>query len=183
MKTANVPPPVMSTLGYSEQAETIDMTEEQFQSFIESSMAELQSKQNHLQEAFLLGEWPRWWFDQEREVIQFLDEHNSVAVEADTINIGSFAPSSNSWKWAWSNQSVLPALREKSERIKQLSDVTGIELFSFENPFDADEHMAWELAAMAVKQLQAEGLYRAPSSNGPHIFLALTAVRKVSSTH
>jgi hypothetical protein len=52
-------------------------------------------------------------------------------------------------------------------------------VFGLAGGFAADEAMAWELAAMGVEQLGAEGLYRAPGANGVHAYLALERVRGV----
>ena len=107
--------------------------------------------------------------------------YGHVLLEANVIDIGSFSPRSKTWKWAWSNDSVLPSLREKATKLKELEAVTGFPIFGSEEPFEIDEHMAWELAALAVKHFGAKACYRAPSSSadGPHIFLVITELRKV----
>ena len=154
------------------------MNDQQFQEFIGTAMQELQAKQVQLQSEFSIGEWPRWELDQESEQIYFLDESGKIAVQASFIFIGSYAPKSDSWKWGWSNQSITPSLREKALPLKRLKEVTGFDLFGFEGTFDVDEPMAWELAAMSVQLLNAEGCYRAPSDDGgPKSFLALRGVQ------
>lgn len=156
------------------------MTDKEFGELLSSAMEQLQERQQRLEDTYGIGRLPRWWFDQEKEQLQFLDDAGNALLEAAVIPIGSHAPQSDSWKWSWSNESILPSLREKAMPLKQLEATTGFELFSFEEAFEADEYMAWELAALSVMHLKAEGCYRAPSSNnGSHTFLAITSLRKV----
>lgn len=156
------------------------MTDDEFYQFIQDSMDELNEKLAALESGYGFGEYARWAFDQTTQKFHLLDESGLITVEADVIDIGSYSSKSNSWKWAWSNSSVLPALREKSARLKGLEAYTGVPLFGFESAFDIEnESMAWELAAMSVKYIGALGCYRAPASSGNlFTFLALTSVTR-----
>lgn len=156
------------------------MNDIEFQDFLDSANAELRLKQEGLKNEFGLGSASRWHFDQATGNLQFFDENDQLALEADVISVGSYSPTSNSWKWAWSNDTVLPWLRQRAERLKELEDATGIELFGYENAFEVDdEAMAWELTAMSVKHLGAVGCYRAPSSTGgPTTFLAIVGITR-----
>jgi hypothetical protein len=154
------------------------MTYDEFQSFLAEAYEELQRKQDALQVEYLIGTFPRWWFDQETAKLQFL-QSGVVAVEADFIDVGSYSAKSSTWRWAWGNESVLPALRLKAERIRELEEITGFALFGNVDAFKIDESMAWELTAVAVKHLGAKGCYRAPSGGGLYTFLAITDIRKM----
>lgn len=158
------------------------MADHDFEHLLETAMQELMAKQEGLQRDFGLGDMARWWLDQPSGTIQFFDEQDRLAVEARILNIGSFAPKTDTWKWAWSNPTVEPGLREKALQLKALEGITGIALFASEEAFPVgDEGMAWELAAIAVHHLKAVGCYRAPSGNdGPVVYLALTSVNRVN---
>jgi hypothetical protein len=158
------------------------MTNDEFEGFLASANEELRQKQDLLMQRDGLGSYPRWWFDQATAKLQFFDEADNLALEADIIDIGSYSAKTKTWKWAWSNRSVLPALREKAEKLKELERITGIALFAHDQAFAVEgESMAWELAAIAVKHLGAMGCYRAPSSSsGPTSFLAITRILKVA---
>ena len=157
------------------------MTDDEFGAFVDSAMDELNAKQRKLSDEFGLGALARWWFDQETEELGFFDESNTKVLEAKVVDIGSYASNSNTWKWAWANDSVLPGLREKAISLKALADLTGEPLFAEVDPFEVeDEHMAWELAAVAVRHLGAIGVYKAPSTNKPMAsFLAITSIRRL----
>ncbi len=158
------------------------MTDSEFEAFVASANEELRQKQDMLQADYGLGNYSRWWFEQATAKLQFFDEADNLAVEADIVDIGSYSEKSNTWRWAWGNSSVLPHMRHNSEPLRELEAITGTELFGYQHAFEiADESMAWELAAMSVQHLDAIGCYRAPSSNGgPTMFLAITSIRKIS---
>jgi len=159
------------------------MTDDEFDAFVAKVSEELKSKQAELTSAYDLGAMKRWWFEQQGARLQFFDDNDDLAVEADVVGIGSFAPASSSWRWAWSNPTFLPELRERALPLRQLKPITGFDLFGNQETFSiADETMAWELAALAVHHLGALGCYRAPSSEagGPTTFLAISALRRVA---
>jgi len=158
------------------------MTDAEFQGFLDAATAELQEKQEKLIADYGLDDASTWGFDQATEKLQFFDEQKRMVVEAEVIDAGSYSPKSITWKWAWSNESVLPELRKKAERLKELTAITGAELFGEPLAFEIDdENMAWELTAMAAKHLGALGCYRAPSKKeeGPVIFLLIMKIRKI----
>ncbi len=159
------------------------MTDEEFGEFVESSMDQLLEKQESLKSEFGLGSYDRWHFDQTTQTLSFFNAAGDVVLEADVVDIGSYASNSNTWKWAWSNESVVPALREKAEPLRRLQALTGFELFGSESAVSVeDDNMAWELVAMSVRQLGAIGAYRAPSSSKPlATFLAITHIRHIAA--
>lgn len=156
------------------------MDDLEFRSFLRLAVEELTVKQAALQTEYGLGQYPRWWFDQASATLKFYDQHERVGLIADIINIGSFSTSASTWQWAWSNPSVLPALRLRAERHKELQATTGFGIFGRAEPFKADEARAWELSAMAVMHLGAVGCYRAPfTEQNIQIFLALETVHRL----
>lgn len=67
------------------------------------------------------------------------------------------------------------SVRDHSSAVKVLYDQTGYDVFN--NPYmSCDEGMAWEVAAMACKCLDAKGVYRIPHGN-MHSYVLLTSVR------
>lgn len=157
------------------------MTDDDFERFLSSAMEELHEKQTLLAEKHGLGTFARWWFDQETEMLDFMDEDGRKVLEASVIDIGSFAQEPGTWKWAWANDSLTDSLRDKASSLKALADQTGFALFAEEGAFDIDgAPMAWELAAVSVRHLGALGVYRAPSSKKPLMsFLAIMTIRRV----
>lgn len=155
------------------------MSDEEFGAFLEQTMDELIAKQEALRERLNIGSYDNWWFDQANEKLQFKDAEGRVQLEATVIDIGSYSPKAGTWRWAWANESVLPALRAKAECLKELEATTGSPGFGGET-MEADESFAWEVAAVAVHHLAALGCYRMQSKTGLLTFLALMEVRRVS---
>ncbi|NNJ19189.1 hypothetical protein CSV86_030885 [Pseudomonas putida CSV86] len=155
------------------------MINEHFDRFLRSAKDELKEKQQLLETEHHLAGHARWSFDQEAGLLEMYDLDDNKVVEADVIPIGSHAGNENTWRWAWSNETLLPRHRERSAPLKALGDLTGLDLFVSEQAFSIDdEPMAWELAAISVKYLNALGVYRAPYGQ-MNSFLALTGVRRV----
>jgi hypothetical protein len=153
------------------------MNDADFDLFLTSANAELKEKQTHLTETYGFGTHKRWMFENNKAILQFFDNDDKLVVEANIIDIGSYSPANKTWKWAWAYESIAPELKEQSLRIKELEDITDLVVFAEKEPFEADEYLAWELTAMAVKHLSAMGCYRAFSSaRNVNMFFAITSV-------
>jgi hypothetical protein len=152
------------------------MTDDEFDAFVQQATEQLRAKQEQLTKGYGLGTYPDFWFDQEKGTLQFKDSCGHVGVEATIIPIGSFSTKSLTWQWAWANESVVGRLREKAESMKGLYELTGMNVF--QTPvIEADEPMAWELAAMSVRYLESVGVYRMPTGGGKlMIFLAIESI-------
>jgi hypothetical protein len=155
------------------------MTDEEFEDFLSAAVEELSEKQKQLEIRHGFGSYARWHFDQATERLDLFDDAGVKQIEARVVAIGSYASDSKTWRWAWANESILPALRREAEGLKELGTVTGLGLFETQEAFEIeDESMAWELAALGVRHLGALGAYRAPSSLGPMAtFLAVISIR------
>jgi len=154
------------------------MSDAEFEAFLSTANRELHDKQERLKTQYGLGSYRRWWYEQATGKLQFFDADDALALQADIIHIGSFSAKSKAWQWAWSNTSIMPWWRQHSERLKELANLTGLELFAQERAFVLESPgMAWELAAIAVKHLDALGCYRAPHpASGVAAFFAITSL-------
>ena len=157
------------------------MPRERWEAFRAGAVQELRQKQRRLTTEHGIGTYSRWWFEQETGTLKFYDRADRLGLEADFIDIGSYAPRAGTWQWAWSNDSVAPEQRKASCRLREIRALTGMAIIDREEPFEIDEVQAWELAALAVMHLGALGCYRAPTSeNGLLMFLALMAIRSAN---
>lgn len=152
-----------------------EMTDKEFEVFVDSCYEELKTKQASLMEAYNLGQYDTYWFDQPSGTLQFKN-NEKVELEFNVVPVGSWSGNSNSWMWAWANESVVDDLKTASATIKGLTDFTGYNVFS-NGSFAAEEPMAHELTAMAVHYLDALGMYIVPSGN-LKTFLALMELKQ-----
>lgn len=154
------------------------MNDDEFELFLTTANNELKEKQANLTKSYGFGSHKRWMFENDKAKLQFFDHDDKLVIEADIIDIGSFSPSASTWKWAWAYETINPALKVDSLRIKELEDITDLVIFGEKEPVEADEYLAWELAAMAVKHVNAMGCYRAFSSaRNVQMFFAITEIK------
>ncbi len=155
------------------------MSDEEFAQFLEMTVAEMNAKQQRLQDVYRLSTWANWQLDPDTFKLRFENEQGQNMVDADTIFMGSYSTNASTWKWAWGNFDLPPEERAKSETIRQLSNLTGYGIFEDGQPFEADEYTAFELTAMALHQLKADGFFRVPNRDPrTSFFLALMRVRR-----
>lgn len=155
------------------------MNDDHFDRFLRSAVEELKEKQQQLETEHGIGSFARWAVDTHVGLLEMYDGDDRKVCEADVICIGCYAGNSGTWTWAWSNDALLPVQREKSRLLRALGALTGIDLFVSEKAFAIDdEPMAWELAAISVKYLNALGVYRAAQGQS-NSFLALTGLRRI----
>lgn len=156
------------------------MNDDEFALFLTSANEELKVKQEKLTQEFGFGTHKRWMFENDKAKLQFFNQDDKLVIVADIIDIGSYSPSASTWKWAWAYESINPILKADSLRIKELEDITDLIVFGEDKPFEADEYLAWELAAMSVKHLSALGCYRAFSSaRNVNMFFAIMSVNVI----
>jgi len=155
------------------------MNDADFDVFLSAATEELKSKQETLTKTYGFGTHKRWMFENDDKAkLQFFDADDKLVIEAGIIDIGSYSPSASTWKWAWAYESINPSLKEQSLRLKELEEITDLIIFGEDKAFEADEYLAWELAAMSVKHLGALGCYRAFSSaRNVNMFFALMHIR------
>lgn len=151
------------------------MTEKQFEDFLQKCYSYTTEQQKALNEQYHLNTYTKYIFDQKTKTIQLKKDGNEV-LEFEVACIGSWAPKDNVWIWAWANENFSQAIREEGAKLKELSDLTGHEVFAREG-FECEEVVARDLAYMGVYQLGAIGIYRIEAEDS-YVFLALNKVRK-----
>jgi hypothetical protein len=137
------------------------MNEWQFEAFLGDTVEAVQAKNDLLELHYGLGHFARWHHDGNSGRLTFSDPGDADVVVAETTNIGSYSLNTKTWFWAWANESLTDAAREKAAELKGLFGVTGNRVFT-EAHLDCDECLAWELAAASVEHLGGAGCYRGP---------------------
>lgn len=148
----------------------MSMTDEQFDDYLDYCYEKLEKKQEKLFQDFQIGNYEKYWYNQERSVLQFID-NGVIQLEFKVIFIGSWSKKSDTWMWAWANGSMLEEVRQLSSSIQGLYQVTDFDIFK-EPIFECDEAMAHELTAFAVEQLDVRGMYISPDGNSL-LFMAI----------
>jgi len=112
------------------------MDDNEFEAYTRDAVRELREKIELLHTKFYFDSVARWDFDlhQVPGTLRFFDKNDNLVWICDVFEIGSFSPSTFSWKWAWSNNSLQPNAREQALPLKQLQKITGRDYFGFEPP-------------------------------------------------
>lgn len=148
------------------------MTENEFDTLLASCMAELDRRQAVLEAQYNVSKMNRWSLDHHSGLLDFFDAAGIHRLRFPTTPIGTWASRQETWKWAWANTHIDADWRHKAAPLKALAAQTDFELFQEADTLAADESMAWELTAIAVRHLGAQGCYRAPNHD-TYLFLAL----------
>jgi hypothetical protein len=148
----------------------------EFDQFLEECYEELQRKQFYLIAEFGIANCDKFEIDWQQGILK-LKQNSVIKFIAQVTPIGSYSKKHSTWIWAWEHPSVSERLKYKSERIKELGRLTGIEMFKTQI-FQTQEETAWEIAAMACHHLKAIGCYRAPAGMLWN-FIALDDIKEI----
>jgi hypothetical protein len=153
------------------------MNEAQFEEFIARCVSDAQRKNGARDAEYGIHSFARWDDDGDRELLVFSNPGEPEVLEARRTNVGSYSLQSQTWLWAWANESLTEAAREKASKLKRLAARTGMRVFS--DPYvPCDEYLAWELAAAAVDELGSLGCYREPAGH-LWIFVAIDTISRI----
>jgi len=111
---------------------------------------------------FRLESFDRYDIEQETGTITFSQGPHGVVV-ADIQAVGTFSVKSHSWRWAWSNPSIIASLAEASTEVRSFGETHQLSEL-VEPTWPADEEGAWAMTALTAYLSGAEGAYRSPDS-------------------
>jgi hypothetical protein len=153
------------------------MTDHEVDILLEKARTTIKEKNFIAEKKFGLGTYFRYDFNLESEKIQFSNKSGKTKVTAHLTAIGSFSETSESWMWAFENQSLPQMESALAIAMRDLATETGVDAFGAGfSPCDAA--LAWSLASVAAEKLQAEAVYRV--DNGKSLlFLALNDIQKL----
>jgi len=148
--------------------------DEKYHKLIKSSFSYLQAKQERFLEKYKVDEHDRWDWDQGTGKLIFTDA-GIPQVEADFHFSGSFSTSSNTWMWAWANESLDEKVKASSRELKSLGEELGLKQLAA-GRWPADEFDGWEVTSLLAQKLNAIGAYRT-SGDGGFTYLVVTKAR------
>ncbi len=141
------------------------MSEEEFYELVKKSRDYLAKCQARLKSEFAIESHKRFDWDQAQGQIVFSDAERRPRVLADFEFVGTLSKDPKTWRWAWANDSLLPAVKNSVLEVRRFGEVHDLPPL-LKEAWEADEKDGWDMTALAVNLLQAEGAYRAPGENG-----------------
>jgi hypothetical protein len=139
----------------------------------------LTDRQNALKREFNLGQWPRYDWSQDTRQLVF-SEDGVPRVIADVQFVGSISTRSQTWLWAWANESVDAALSAPMTRVRDFGASLGIDQLTTAQ-WEASETDGWEMTSIAAFFLQSCGAYRSPGDDG-FTYMVMSAIRWADGT-
>jgi hypothetical protein len=144
-----------------------------FEDLVKTSHGYLAECQEALLQEYLLGSWPRYDWSQVTRQLVFSDGGQRKVV-ADIQFVGSVSPETETWLWAWDNNSVDPELCGALLQVREYGEIHGFPHLATPK-WHAHEVDGWEMTAIAAFLLRAKGAYRSRSESG-YTFMIMTAV-------
>jgi hypothetical protein len=146
------------------------MSDGEFFAFLDVCRAELADKQERFQQR--IAGAGRWFYDLADCSLTFGELRFPITP------VGTWSPEYQTWLWAWANEDFPTRAREASRQLQSLHAVTGFQVF-LDPGIEASSMDAQDFTALAIHQLGAIGLFRAPmgqnedGTQGPTLFLAV----------
>jgi len=155
------------------------MTTEQFTALIQKAQEQLTSLNTRCREMFKLGSFENWDYDSEAGTIVFSTQRVPKVV-AQVQVVGTTSAKSNTWLWAWANESVPRDLMASALAVRDFGQREGLGAL-VEPELPDDEFIGWEMTAIAAKVAGGIGGYRTPRVTGGYTFYLITGIHRVQS--
>lgn len=148
-----------------------------FNHMISTSFDYLKNLQDAFMDAYDIGKHERWDWDQETGKLIFSDEEKPV-VECDIDFVGTVSTATDTWMWAWANESFTENVKQRSRQIRRI----GVENHYLKlacGHWAANEVDGWEMTSIMAKETGALGAYRTPSDHG-FVYMVIHKARWVT---
>jgi hypothetical protein len=149
----------------------------EFDALVERSEAYLKERQAPLEAKYRLPHWPRYKWSQETAQLVFTEEGHPRVV-AEILFVGSISTQSDTWLWAWANDSVNPRLHSEMGRVRGYGEAHSFPQLTTAK-WHGHEVDGWEMTSIAAYVLQAVGAYRLRQEFG-FTYVVMTHVRWAS---
>lgn len=152
------------------------MNENDYKVYLHEAVHALMALNDQNHEKYGISQYPRWNYDLDAG-LQVFSERGIAKVIARIQAVGSTAKKSKDWLWSWANTSLPEQVTDKMHEVKGFGEREGIKQLT-ESSWPDDEHLGWEMTAVAARILGGVGGYRCPDENGflyllhTHIFAA-----------
>jgi hypothetical protein len=144
---------------------------------MERATSNLREKNRLCWSEWRLDDRSRFDWSQEAGTIVFSGPEGQVT--ADIQFIGSWSADTNTWMWAWHNESIAHHLKTSVLDVKrygEIHDLPELKEAILDGPIEA----AWDMTSLSCYILQSDMGYRAPDSTTDNFtFLSLSNFRKM----
>jgi hypothetical protein len=149
---------------------------EAFENLAAAAGQYLRDCQKRLDQQYRAAQWLRYEWSQDTRHLVFSEDGRSKVI-ADIQFVGSISSVTNTWLWAWDNNTVDQEFSQASLQIRQYGERHGFPHLTIPK-WHAEEADGWEMTSIAAYLTGAKGAYRSPDENILY-FMIMTAVRWV----
>jgi hypothetical protein len=146
--------------------------------FAEEANSLTKSRNAEAARTFGLGSHARFDLDLKARRLSFLDAGGAPMVTSRVVPVGSWARTSQSWLWSWDNDSIPHAASDEMAAVRKFGEVHDVAALR-QSLESCDEPLAWALAAISLKLLDAQGVYRIEQDR-TFLFLLLFDLKRVA---
>ena len=146
---------------------------------VKSSFGFIEPRHKEFLSKYKAGEHERWDWHQETATLIF--SHNGKPqVEANIQFSGTYSTQSETWMWAWANESLDEKVKSSSRDIRAMGEELGLKQL-VAGRYAATEVDGWEMTSVLAKHLNAIGVYRTPSDTG-FTYMVVTKAKWVNKS-
>ena len=147
------------------------MSPEEFAKFRHDAVHALMRLNESCEREFQISSWPRWDYDFERGTLKFSKDEIPRVVASIQV-VGTTSETSGTWLWSWANNYLPGEVTKRMERVRAFGEKEGVAELTGPSATD-DEHLGWQMTAIAARVLDSKGAYRCPGKDG-FIYLVYT---------
>jgi hypothetical protein len=145
-----------------------DAIDQAFDRLLHAALAEYSDKQKLFGQR--LERLPKWNLDLSGCTLSFSGEGQAAEMHSITP-IATYLPTKRSWLWAWANDGIPATARDKSSRLKGLTEKTQYRVFTTPT-FEASLDEVDELCALALQELAARAVFKSKEDE-PWLFVSI----------
>ncbi len=101
------------------------MTHQEYEEFRHTAVHELTALNTKCEEQFNVGHWDRWFYDSEPGTITFSDKGVPKVIASVQV-VGTTSAKTNSWLWAWANESIPPKEYARLTEVRAFGEAEGL---------------------------------------------------------
>jgi len=136
------------------------MTPSDYAKFRHDAVHDLMRLNDSCERDFRISQWPQWHYDLDRGTLSFLQDGLPRVVASIQV-VGTTSEKEGTWLWSWANESIPASVTGVIRTVREFGEKEGVsQLTASSSPLE--EHVGWEMTAIAAKVLGAKGGYRCP---------------------
>lgn len=159
------------------RAKNWNQDDEAFGNLVSNSFEHLKAVQKAFMEKYRIEDHERWdWYQDTGKLV--FSHHNNPIVECEIDFVGTFSNISDTWMWAWANQSFSENIKARSRDVRIFGEENN--MLKLASALWASEPVdGWEMTAIMAKKVNAIGAYRTPDDNG-YVYMIIKSANWVN---